>query len=167
MAALTWNDTLALQQPRMDHTHREFVDLLGAVEQALAGDVPALRQHFDTFVRHTVEHFAQEDRWMQQIGFAPANCHSFQHQHVLQVLRTVQAQLQAAGDEAAVAQHQAQDQVAALVPELAQWFPIHAQSMDAALAQTMQERGYDPDVGVAAQPLPQVPITGCGSSTCS
>jgi hypothetical protein len=26
MAAITWTETLALQQPRMDRTHREFID---------------------------------------------------------------------------------------------------------------------------------------------
>jgi hypothetical protein len=25
MAAITWTETLALQQPRMDRTHREFI----------------------------------------------------------------------------------------------------------------------------------------------
>ena len=28
MAAITWAETLALQHPRMDQTHRGFVDLL-------------------------------------------------------------------------------------------------------------------------------------------
>jgi hemerythrin len=158
MAALTWNEALALQQPRMDNTHREFVDLLCEVEQALDGDLGALQGRFGRFVQHTVEHFAQEDRWMQQIGFAPANCHSFQHQHVLQVLQEVNQRLL---DQADVAT------VRALVPELAQWFPAHAQSMDAALAQTMEERGFDPDTGLVALPLPAEPITGCGSTSCS
>lgn len=164
MAALTWTEALALQQPRMDNTHREFVDLLCGVEQALeSGETPLLQHRFDAFVQHTVDHFAQEDQWMQSIGFAPANCHSFQHQHVLQVLQEVQKRLHGAVGADSVGAKL----VADLVPELAQWFPVHAQSMDAALAQTMQERGFDPDTGRVAQPLPQELITGCGGNTCS
>ncbi|MBA4178524.1 MAG: hypothetical protein C0505_18485 [Leptothrix sp. (in: Bacteria)] len=95
MAALTWSDGLALQQPRMDRTHREFVDLLAAVE-------------------------ARRD--------APA---------------------------------------AALVPALAEWFPIHAGSMDAGLAQAMQDCGFDPETGEMDKPSAEAePATGCGSTHC-
>ena len=34
MAALEWTEPLVLDLPLMDDTHREFVDLLAAVEQA-------------------------------------------------------------------------------------------------------------------------------------
>jgi hemerythrin len=37
--------------------------------------------------------------------------------------------------------------VRTLVDELARWFVGHAQMMDAALAEVMLERGYDPDTG--------------------
>ena len=39
MAALEWSDALALDLPLMDDTHREFVDLLAQVEQAVAADL--------------------------------------------------------------------------------------------------------------------------------
>jgi hemerythrin-like metal-binding protein len=160
MAAITWTETLALQQPRMDTTHREFVDLLNTVEQALNGDVEGLKAALDVFADHTVAHFAQEDDWMARIGFAPENCHGFQHQQVLEVVREVQRRLHDEGNVALVRE---------LVPGLAQWFPIHAQSMDAALALTMQERGFDPDTGEVARPIEAdaAPITGCGGSSCS
>lgn len=160
MAAITWTETLALQQPRMDTTHREFVDLLNMLEQALEGPVEALKAALDRFTAHTVEHFAQEDAWMAQLGFASENCHGFQHQSVLQVVQEVQRRLHA--DEANVGL------VRDLVPGLAQWFPIHAQSMDAALALTMQEHGFDPETGAFARAVDAqaAPITGCGSSTC-
>ena len=163
MAAITWTETLALQQPRMDTTHREFVDLLNTVEQALDGPVDLLQTALDHFTQHTVEHFAQEDAWMAQLGFAAENCHGFQHQSVLQVVQEVQRRLHA---------NPADDANRALVRDLvlglAQWFPGHAQSMDAALALTMQEHGFDPETGHAARTVDQAtaPITGCGSSSC-
>ena len=113
MAAITWTETLALQQPRMDTTHREFVDLLNAVELALDGPVDALKAALDRFTEHTVEHFAQEDAWMAQLGFATENCHGFQHQSVLQVVQEVQRRLHADAADVAL--------VRDLVPGLAQW----------------------------------------------
>jgi hemerythrin len=160
MAVITWNETLDLHQPRMDQTHREFVDLLCDVETALEGDTAALTAKLATFVDHTDAHFAQEDRWMTSCGFAPENCHTFQHSHVMQVLREVQRRLVEDADVATVR---------LLVPELAQWFPSHAQNMDAPLAETMKYCGFDPETGtISKPPAPEAaPITGCGGSTCS
>lgn len=164
MSAFTWSETWALQQPRMDDTHREFVDLLAQLDDELAGEPEAgnarLTHLLDCFVAHTVEHFAQEERWMRDLGFDAENCHAFQHAHVLQVLREVQRRWVDEGDAATLR---------LLAGELAQWFPVHARSMDAGLALTMAERGYDPDTGTMRQPPdPQAaPITGCGSTSCA
>ncbi len=159
MAAITWTETYALQQPRMDQTHREFVDLLCEMESALDGQAAPLQQHFDVFIQHTQQHFAQEERWMAELGFEEQNCHAFQHAHVLQVCAEVRRRLVEDADVATVR---------LLVHELAQWFPIHAQTMDAGLAQTMAERGYDPDTGEMLIPpgAQAAPLSGCGSGSC-
>jgi hemerythrin len=159
MAALTWNQALALQQPRMDDTHREFVELLNAVERALDAGALPLEQALDRFVQHTEAHFAQEDEWMQRVGFAAQNCHGLQHAQVLELVREVHRRLR---DEADV------DVVRALVPALAEWFPVHAQSMDAGLVQSMQDAGFDPETGALRRPpLPEAePQAGCGSGRC-
>ncbi len=160
MAAITWTETYALQQPRMDETHREFVELLCRVEAALDGEAAALQQHLDSFMQHTQQHFAQEERWMAALGFEAQNCHAFQHAHVLQVCAEVRRRVVEDADVATLR---------LLVHELAQWFPIHAQSMDAGLAMTMAERGYDPDTGeMLLPPDPQAPLaSGCGSTGCA
>lgn len=156
MTALTWSEALALQQPQMDTTHREFVDLLCALEATLDGPAEARQSALAAFVDHTEAHFAQEDRWMAALGFAAENCHAFQHAHVLKVLREVQTLAQ--GEAGAPMLRQ-------LVAELAQWFPQHAKSMDAALAEVMAACGFDPATGQLRQPLGQA-ITGCGSGSC-
>ena len=53
------------------------------------------------------------------------------------------------------------------VDELAIWFPQHAQSMDAALAQHLESLQFDPATGQCARPLPADAQTGCGGSSCS
>lgn len=91
-AAIAWNDQLLNHHPEMDATHREFVDHLAQVQAALAGPQDALLARYDAMLEHTVEHFAQEDRWMKDLGFSADNCHSAQHSQVLAVMREVRRQ---------------------------------------------------------------------------
>ena len=160
MTAITWSEALALKQPRMDQTHREFIELLQTLADAQADEQADLGPLLAGLQAHTEAHFAQEERWMADIGFAPENCHSMQHGQVLHVLREVRAR----ADDADL-----RSLVGVLVEELGRWFVAHAQMMDAALAQLMVERGYDPETGRLLNPqAPEhQPITGCGGSSCS
>lgn len=153
---LEWSEALQLELPQMDDTHREFVDLLATVQ---AADDTELLTHWNTLVAHTIEHFGQEDRWMRETGYASGNCHAVQHQVVLQVMREG-ATRAAEGDLPLLR---------LIAGELAQWFPQHAQSMDAGLAMHLRSVGHDPATGQVARPdaLPRSEITGCGSLSCS
>jgi hemerythrin-like metal-binding protein len=156
MPNLEWSDALALDLPAMDDTHREFVDLLAQVETA---SDETLLAHWRTLVDHTDEHFGREDQWMQATRFSSTNCHSVQHQVVLQVMREGLTRAEA-GDLGAIR---------LMARELAIWFPQHAQSMDAALALHLRGIGYDPLTGIVAMPeaLPNSIIHGCGGASCS
>jgi len=162
MPTLTWKDSFELAQPRMDDTHREFVDGLAALETALDGTMGAAADTaaaLQALVAHTEAHFAQEERWMAALGFETENCHSMQHANVLQLLREVQRRHAAEPNPALLAQ---------LVAALAEWFPTHALMMDAALAETMAHFGFDPETGrlERVRPAEAAPITGCGSASC-
>jgi len=156
MPSLQWSDALVLELPAMDDTHREFVDLLALVETA---SDETLQPHWRTLVDHTDDHFGREDQWMQATRFSSTNCHSVQHQVVLQVMREG-IKLAEAGDLVAIRQ---------MARELAIWFPQHAQSMDAALALHLRSVGFDPLTGTVAMPqvLPASLIHGCGGASCS
>ena len=162
MPSLDWSDSLAIQQPVMDATHREFVQLLGSVELALDGPPPELLQRYRSLVDHTVDHFDQEDRWMMATGFASENCHTHQHAQVLEIMREVLAHALEKDDLLPLRR---------LIPELVNWFPVHAQTMDTALAWHMQQSGFDPATGArahgAAMASAAAPITGCGSMACT
>ena len=123
---LAWSDGLALGLEAMDHTHREFVDLLARVATA---DDEAVLPAWAALVEHTQQHFDQEDRWMRDTGFASGNCHATQHRVVLAVMREGLARGQLA-------------MIRQMADELAAWFPTHAQTMDAALA--LHLRGTPP-----------------------
>ena len=154
---LAWSDALALELDFMDDTHREFVDLLAATELA---DDATLLANFQALIEHTDDHFGREDQWMKDTHFSSSNCHSMQHQVVLQVMREGFKRGQEQGDLALVRQ---------MAHELGLWFPQHAQSMDAALALHLRRVGYDADTGVVASPeaLPSSEIHGCGGGSCS
>ena len=156
MAQLEWSDALALDLPLMDDTHREFVDLLAAVERA---DDAQLLPEWEALVEHTDSHFAMEDAWMASTRFASGNCHSQQHRVVLQVMREGTARARQ-GDLKVLR---------VMASELALRFPQHAQAMDAALAMHLRRVGFDPATGVvhAPQALPDELIQGCGGATCS
>ena len=156
MPTLQWSDTMALGLPAMDDTHHEFVDLLSQVVHATDDTLLPL---WRLLVAHTDAHFTREDRWMKDTGFASSNCHTSQHQIVLQVM--LEGDRRGSAGELAV--------VRQMADELGTWFPMHAQAMDVALALHLRSVGYDPLTGQVATPqaLPTETIHGCGGATCS
>mgnify|MGYP000435094547 CR=1 FL=1 len=101
------------------------------MEAALAAPVAELTQRLDTFAAHTVAHFAQEEAWMLELGFAPETCHFFQHKQVLEVVAAVRKRLVEQGDV---------DTVSLMVRGLAPWFTTHAATLDAPLAEALALR---------------------------
>ena len=158
MTLIAWTDELATQHPQMDATHREFIEHLDRLHAALAQPVDEMLAAYDAMLAHTVEHFAQEDRWMLDTGFTPENCHSNQHTQVLALLRDIRRQVVDDGRRELVAQ---------LLPELAQWFEGHAQMADAGLAYHIGQVGYDTLTGTIRSPVAEASLSGCGSTACS
>ena len=156
-ANIEWGAALELELAFMDDTHQEFIDLLVKTQTAADAD---LLDCFDAMVQHTVEHFGAEDRWMRDTQFSSSNCHTLQHNVVLQVMREGLRRGREDNDLPLVRE---------LAREIGIWFPQHAQSMDAALALHLRRVGYDAETGVVHQPdaLPEGEIHGCGGATCS
>ena len=152
---MPWSPTLGLAMPLMDDTHEECVALLAAVVQA---PDDTLLSRWALLIDHTQEHFDREDQWMLDTGFAAGNCHSGQHQIILEVMREG-GKRGLTGELAVVRQ---------MAYELGLWFPQHAQAMDASLALHLRSAGYDPVTGAITQPkaVPMEKIQGCGGSTC-
>jgi len=127
---MEWTNELALGNERMDDTHREFVALVNALSDAAdAGMVAAL----DTLIRHTDEHFGQEELWMAQSEFPPTHCHLEEHAGVLGAMR--EARTYVSEGKYQVGQ--------VLARELEPWFRQHAATMDTMLAQWLSSRSVD------------------------
>lgn len=153
---LNWAPQLETGDARMDETHEEFVDMLN---QLLATPTEQQLPLYRQFIAHTVEHFAQEERWMVATGFAADNCHASHHATILETMNAVVEHFEQ-GDT---------DIINRLAEALAEWFPQHAASMDAGLALHMKEVGFDSKTETLADPDKVRPATmsGCGSVSCS
>lgn len=115
----------------MDATHREFVDFINQLSVAKG-------QSFDTLflrlLKHTHEHFAQEETWMQSSAFPAYSEHFADHQRVL-------------GDMTRFARQVERGLIPmarAYVRELPNWFALHAITMDSALAAHLKATGQIP-----------------------
>jgi hemerythrin len=119
--ALVWSDAFLLGHGPMDRTHREFVDIVGALQRCDDAD---FARHLRAFIVHAQAHFGEEDRWMAESGFPAMDCHVDEHAAVLQSAREVEA-LVPAGNIALGRRFAA---------EVARWFPSHADHLDSALS---------------------------------
>lgn len=151
MAAMEWTDKLVLGLEPMDRTHVEFVD---AYNRLLNVSGAALLDEMDAFIAHSVEHFDQENRWMEKIGFP--GCHKAEHDRVLAVCRDVRKRMER-GDDALGRQ---------LIQELPLWFDNHVATMDAALSAYIESIGFDTVTGEVRNP-PVVESEGEASACCT
>ena len=131
MPLIEWNETLVLDEGVIDDTHKEFVDLLNRMYDA---PDEKLLPILDEFIAHTEAHFAQEQRWMEELAFPPLSCHVGEHEGVMEIAREVRRRT-AAGDTR---------YGKVLAQGIAEWFADHATSMDLVLAQFIKEQGYVP-----------------------
>lgn len=126
-APFVWTDLFKLGLTPMDETHEEFVQLVGDMERADDAQFIAV---FERFVTHAEAHFAQEKQWMEQSAFPPRDCHVQEHERVLHALYEVRPVLKTGRIDVG----------RSLVQALREWFPNHADFMDASLAQWMVKR---------------------------
>ncbi len=129
-APFAWTDAFVLGHEPIDATHREFVELVGALQRAPDERVPALLADFEA---HARRHFGDEDRWMRETGFPPRDCHIDEHASVLRSVEAVRAHVEQTGEAA---------EGRRLADALADWFPGHADWLDSALAHWLCKRAY-------------------------
>ena len=127
---LDWTPELFLGDARMDDTHEEFVTLLN---QLLATPPDQQMPLYRAFIDHTVEHFAQEERWMLATGFTADNCHAEEHATILETMQAVVPRSEQGDTEL----------ITRMAEALAEWFPLHATSKDAGLAHHLKNVGFD------------------------
>ncbi len=153
---LDWTAALSVGDARMDDTHEEFVSMLN---QLLATPPNEQLPLYRSFIEHTVEHFAQEERWMLATGFSADNCHAGHHATILETMNAVLEHSEK-GDA---------DIIKRMALALVEWFPQHTASMDAGLAQHLKNVGFNSSTETLADPSAVRPasMSGCGTVSSS
>jgi len=108
----------------IDRLHDECEARLAALG-ACVQDATDASAALDALQEHLQRHFAHEESLMAASDFAPAACHQREHAMVLEVMAEVRRRY-ALGER---------EPAGRLAEALLEWFELHAQSMDAALAQ--------------------------------
>jgi hemerythrin len=122
--AAQWNEDLRLGFEPMDNIHEEFLDLVSELLGASDEDMPRI---LSALHAHSREHFAAEERWMEETTFPASACHRDEHAAVLASMGGVTNRVMAGDFEAG----------RRLARALAEWFPNHADYLDSALAHWM------------------------------
>ena len=125
----------------MDAIHDEF---LVRVQELTQADEAVVLQALDALAEHVHTHFAAEEEWMRSTAFPAPDCHAAEHAAVLASVEGVQRRARS-GDTAPAR---------SLARALADWFPNHADYMDAALAHWMCERRFGGRPVVLHRPRP-------------
>jgi hemerythrin len=131
VTAITWQESFTLGFAAMDATHLEFVDCVAALQTASDAELEASLAAFE---EHAVRHFAEEQQWMESSAFPATECHVDEHMKVLASVREVQDILRATPERRQVVRDLAQ--------ALADWFPGHADYMDASLSHWLSQRAH-------------------------
>ena len=123
-----WSDALATGDPLFDRTHREFVDLIAALERSDADAMPAA---VEAAIAHTQEHSGRKAHVDAVARFSTDPLPRTEHAQVLEVMLAVRARV-AAGDH---------EYGRTLAAALMQWLQVHVPTMDYVLAAWLRERG--------------------------
>ena len=120
----------------MNATHAEEVALLRDLLSALDADDAARAAELATaFAVHVEEHFAREERLMEQYGFPPYPIHKSEHDRMRPVVAELCAGADSAEGRAALARF--------IREEFLPWLSSHVATMDTATAHFLSMQGVE------------------------
>jgi hemerythrin len=121
MENLKWSPEMVLGVPNVDALHQSLVETLAALRIASDEKFP---HHYNILIADMEHDFYEEERQMEEIGFAALHAHREQHARVLGAMHQAQGHVMCGDIQAA-------REVIAILP---QWFTFHLSTMDAELA---------------------------------
>lgn len=136
MPLLPWKDSFKLGIPSVDHEHKELIDLINALYDALGqqpakDDVMAFLEEINAKIH---AHFALEEKVMRGLGYDELAEHKHEHESLLDDIHDIMDRTEAGGFINLEAE---------LAPALQAWFGTHFATKDARLHHFLEERGID------------------------
>lgn len=124
MALLKWKDRYSVGIEAVDHEHKELIDLINRLYDALAQDASAaaIESFFGDLFKGISAHFALEERFMRERRYDQMTAHKNDHERLLDEIRDIM-------DDCA----DAPQATSALAARLEAWFARHFETHDARL----------------------------------
>jgi len=91
MALLQWKDHYSVGIEAVDHEHKELIDLINRLHDALTQDrgAAAAEAFFGDLLRAISAHFALEERFMREHNYDHVGQHKDDHERLLDEIRDI------------------------------------------------------------------------------
>lgn len=133
MSLIDWKPEFAIGIPAVDAEHRELIETINALHRALTADAShdEVMAGLGEIYARISAHFALEERYMRETGYAALASHKEDHETLLDEIRDIMDGIDDAGafDEARLAD------------DLERWFTVHFRTHDARLHQHVAAAG--------------------------
>jgi hemerythrin len=125
MALLQWKDSYSVGIAAVDYEHRELIDLINRLHDAMAakGEPLTASGFFGDLIKAISAHFALEERFMREHEYDQLAQHKADHERLLDEINDIADDF----DRDEAIEH------AALAARLDAWFSRHFESHDARL----------------------------------
>lgn len=136
MALIEWKDNYSIGIDAVDHEHRELIDLINSLHEALvAGAIDLTVGAFlGEIFRAISAHFALEERFMREHRYDQHFEHKQAHEELLEQIRDIMDGYEA--DPAAASVE--------LSARLDEWFTLHFKTHDARLHYKLGTHDHEP-----------------------
>lgn len=88
MAHIDWDQSLSVNVDKLDRQHQDLFSLFNKLHDLIATDARRLEinRHLTGLIRHTREHFAEEEQLMKKLAYPGYAEHQQEHEELLQSL---------------------------------------------------------------------------------
>ncbi|MBI2354333.1 MAG: hemerythrin family protein [Deltaproteobacteria bacterium] len=96
MTIFAWDDSIALNIPRIDEQHRELIGWINALHDAVRKDEGALvtGDVLSKLISYVFMHFTEEERLMLSCSFPGFTAHRQEHDYYVKRLKNIQDRFQ-------------------------------------------------------------------------
>jgi len=90
MALMVWDDKYTVNVSEVDGQHQEIFRLVNALDDALSEDRSVIGEKLNALVSFVVNHFATEEKYMQETGFPNYEAHKKMHDDLVEQVAAIQ-----------------------------------------------------------------------------
>lgn len=83
LETFVWTDELSVGVDAMDDQHKELVTKINKLVEDLAGDSPEAYNDFKDLAGFVVQHFDDEEKFMESVGYPGLDTHKVIHKQLL------------------------------------------------------------------------------------